>query len=134
MKVADLCTHQAVGIGRGASLLEAAEVLSRHDVGALPVVSDDGGLLGIVTERDILHRIASGTDLEKVHVSEAQSRDPICVDEDDYVSRAARKMCDAHARHLPVVRGGKLCGMISSRDLMRALTSGVVSWQRAPAP
>jgi CBS domain-containing protein len=105
-------------IGKAASALEAAEVMNVHKIGAV-VVIDDGKVIGIFTERDVLQRIvASRKDPETAKVSEVMTPDPLCCDLATSIDEARTVMKDRRIRHLPVVDPDrKLLGMISIGDL-----------------
>ncbi|MBR1780712.1 MAG: CBS domain-containing protein, partial [Oscillospiraceae bacterium] len=99
----------------------AARLLSRHDLGALPVCRQDGTLMGIVTDRDIITRcVAAGEEPSRVPVQDIMSRQPITVGPGDDVRAAARQMGAAQIRRLPVVEDGAVVGMVSLGDLARS--------------
>lgn len=104
-----------------ASALEAAELMEERGIGAVLVV-DHGVLQGIVTERDIVYRlvakngVAESTDLGSIMTSEPETLTP-----EDTALAAFEKMRAGRYRHLPVLRGEELCGMVSIRDLYEAL-------------
>ncbi|MBI4367605.1 MAG: CBS domain-containing protein [Deltaproteobacteria bacterium] len=101
------------------NLQEAAKLMEEKGVGALPVVDDRGQLVGILSERDIVRRgVALMCNLCKITVGEIMTR-KVCVGEpsEDYRLGLA-KMQNMHCRHLPIVAGQKLVGIVSMRDLL----------------
>lgn len=110
----------------GVSVFDAVETMNARRIGAL-VVQDGGRLVGIFTERDILVRvIARGLDPRTVTVSEVMTRELITVGSDTLVSEAMKLMTNHRCRHLPVIDGDQLAGLISIGDL----TSWVVRDQQ----
>ncbi len=104
-----------------ATAREAARYLAEKDVGAVAVV-DNGALVGVVSERDLTVRIiAGGLDADKTTVGEIMTRDPVTVQAAESLSHALEEMRGRKFRHLPVVDGDKLVGMISVRDLFAAM-------------
>jgi CBS domain-containing protein len=98
-------------------LAEAAKRMASRGVGAV-VVLDGGNLVGILTERDLLKAVASGF-REDARVSEWMTRHAETVESEDSTDHAAALMIHGGFRHLPVVDGGQLIGILSIRDLMK---------------
>lgn len=118
MQVRDLMNQSVVSITPAESASLAARLLSRHNLGSLPVCGEDGGLRGIVTDRDIVTRcVAAEEDPEKVQVKDIMTRNCAVVSPDDDVREAARMMAGKQVRRLPVLEGGKVVGMVSLGDL-----------------
>jgi CBS domain-containing protein len=119
MQVRDIMTHQVKTVRATATAFEAAELMSLHDVGALPVCEGDA-LVGIVTDRDIILRgVAPGLDLTKTEVRKVMSRDPVAIEAAAPVSDAVRRFTDLRIRRLPVIDGDRVVGMLSSDDVAR---------------
>jgi CBS domain-containing protein len=97
------------------TLVDAALRMSDRRVGAILVI-DGEQLIGILTERDILRAVGKGT-IEGT-VGEWMTRDPITVGRDATHGEAAMMMIHGGFRHVPVVEGGKLIGIVSIRDLL----------------
>ena len=118
MLVHELMRGGVVSITPEESAALAARLLSRHDLGVLPVCGHDGALLGIVTDRDIITRcVAAGEDASRVPVSDIMSSSPVTIAPEDDVHTAARQMAVHQVRRLPVVRNGQVVGMLSLGDL-----------------
>lgn len=120
MQVRELMNPIVVSITPEESAALAARLLSRHNLGALPVCGRDGGLCGIVTDRDIVTRcVAAGQDPGQVPVSDIMSQAPETVTPDQETGAAARKMACRQVRRLPVVEAGRVVGMVSLGDLSK---------------
>ena len=118
MQVRDLMSQGVVSITPGESAALAARLLSRHNVGSLPVCGEDGRLRGIVTDRDIVTRcVAAEEDPAQVKVRDIMSRNCAVVSPNDDAREASRMMAAAQVRRLPVTEEGKVVGMVSLGDL-----------------
>ncbi|HEY2641081.1 MAG TPA: CBS domain-containing protein [Streptosporangiaceae bacterium] len=98
------------------SIRAAAERMWRQQTGSL-VITDDGRLAGIITERDLLRAVAFGADPDKTTVDDAMTAEVYTVCPDMPLQDAAREMATRWIRHLPVVEAGKLLGVVSMRDV-----------------
>jgi CBS domain-containing protein len=101
------------------TLTEVAKRMVAKDVGAV-LVYDGGSLCGILTERDVLRAVADGID-DSTHVRERMTPNPETLDADDTTEHAAVLMIHGGFRHLPVIEGGEVVGVLSIRDLMRVV-------------
>ena len=118
MQVRDLMNPGVVSITPGESAALAARLLSRHNVGSLPVCGEDGRLRGIVTDRDIVTRcIAAEDDPAQTPVRDIMTRNCVVVSPDDDPREATRLMAAQQVRRLPVTENGKVVGMVSLGDL-----------------
>jgi CBS domain-containing protein len=106
-------------VGPRASLTEVAQRMVSRDVGAVMVV-DEERLVGILTERDVLRAVAGGID-ESTLVSDWMTRDPDTLEPDETTRQAAVLMIHGGFRHLPIMDGNEIVGMLSIRDLMRVV-------------
>ena len=111
-------------IDHDASLAEAAEALAGDDIGVLLVLRD-GDPAGIVSERDVVAHVAAGTDLTHLRVGEVMAVDLVTVQAEESCLAAAQSMVEADVRHLPVLRGRLIAGMVSIRDLVPVLLAGI---------
>jgi CBS domain-containing protein len=100
------------------SVAEVARSLLKSQHGSA-LIMGDGWLDGIFTERDILRAAAAGTDMSATTVSEWMTRDPVTVPPDTDTEDAADMMLAQGFRHLPVVEGRKVVGIVSLRDILR---------------
>lgn len=117
MKVRDVYTRSVVSASPGEDLETAASRMDYEGLGCL-VVLDRGSLVGILSERDVLHAAAEGRNLQGTVVDEYMTRDVLTVDPEASVEEAAAEMITLGARHLPVREGGAIVGMVSARDLL----------------
>lgn len=118
MKLEDLMTRTVVSITPEESVALAARLLKRHNLGALPVCSYDGKLLGIVTDRDIVTRcIAADQDPHRVPVQDIMSREVETARPEEAPKEAAARMAERQVRRLPVVSDGAVVGMVALGDL-----------------
>ena len=121
MFVKDLMSPSVITIEPGASAALAARMISRHNVGVLPVCSADRKLRGMVTDRDIVLRcVATEEDPAQTPVRDIMTRRCAYVSPGEDCEAAARLMSERQVRRLPVVENGKLVGMISLGDLARS--------------
>jgi CBS domain-containing protein len=90
-------------------------------------VCEGGALVGIFTERDVLGLVGENTDLDDVRVGDVMTREPITVQADVGVLDAAQLMGERRIRHLPVVQGEHLLGMVGIRDVLGSLVERL--WQ-----
>ena len=121
MRVRDLMSKSVVTITPEESAALAARLLSRHELGALPVCAADGTLAGIVTDRDIVTRcVAAGEEPGRVPVRDIMSPAPSVITPETPISGAARLMAQRQVRRLPVVEQGHVVGMLSLGDLARS--------------
>jgi len=106
-----------------ASVFEALQQMAEKGIGALAVV-EDGLLEGIFTERDYARKIVLlGRSSSTTAVGEVMTAKIAVVDPKRTVEEAMALMTDKHVRHLPVMDGGKLVGMVSIGDLVKAIIS-----------
>lgn len=121
MLVKELMSKNPVTISQEESATTAARLLSRHNLGSLPVCSADGRLRGIITDRDIVLRcVASENDPDVTPVREIMSRGIISVAPEDDVRSAAQLMAGRQIRRLPVVEKGRVVGMLSLGDMAKS--------------
>jgi CBS domain-containing protein len=102
------------------TLKEAVALLAEHKIGALVVVDETGGLVGILSERDIIREAATHTDVLDRLVSDAMTREVITGRPNDDVHSVLQTMTDGRFRHLPVLDKGKLAGIVSIGDVVKA--------------
>jgi CBS domain-containing protein len=110
--------QQLVMLPSSATVREAAICMSERQVGAV-LVTRDGALEGIFTERDLLHRVvAPGRDPNGTHLVEVMTKNPDTIEADDYAIEALSRMSERGYRHLPVLDQGRLVGIVSRRDFL----------------
>lgn len=117
MQVQDVMTSHLITVDKEETVAAAARLLSRHNIGALPVTSREGRLVGMLTDRDITVRcVAANFDPNVTRVRTVMSAGTVTVPADESTGTAARLMGKNQVRRLPVTSNGKLVGMISQGD------------------
>jgi CBS domain-containing protein len=124
MRVSEIMTNAAVIDQADDTLAEAARKMWQQQTGSL-LVMDGEDLVGIVTERDVLKAVAAGVKLDETRVSEVMTKDLVTVGPGTSLREAAKIMTDRWIRHLPVLDGGKLVGVMSQRDLAGVLAGAL---------
>lgn len=119
MRVAALVGGGAEIVGPEATLADVAKAMADREVGAVAVV-DRAGLVGICTDRDLAMAIGEGCDPSD-EIVVCMTTAPDVVDPDTHINDAAAWMLETGYRHLPVMSGGELLGIIDVRDLLWAL-------------
>jgi CBS domain-containing protein len=141
MLAADIMTYPALVIDLEAPLLQAIRLMTEHNVSGLPVVSQTGAVVGILTEGDLLRRVETGTEGDPPgwltsllrpgrdadlyvathgrRVSEVMTSDVITISEDAPLQDVVKLMQRHHIKRLPVIRDGRPIGIVSRADLVR---------------
>ena len=144
MKVRDIMTQDVVSVTRDASINEIAKLMGARDISGVPVVADDGGVIGIITELDLIVR---NTRLDMPHfiqildlgaiplelpghyqdrlkhmlgarAEDVMSQDVVTIGPDDNVEALAELMVKHRVNPVPVVENGRLAGIVSRADLI----------------
>ena len=101
------------------TVYEAIKMMSDKNVGALPVL-EDTRLVGMISERDYMSKVMlKGKSSKETPVSDIMTRDVVTVGPDHNVSRCMEIITENHIRHLPVVDGDELLGIVSIGDLVK---------------
>lgn len=119
----DVMAKDPVATDPDATVAEAAAAMVRGRVGSL-LVKDGGSVVGILTERDVLRAAGADGDLLSTRVQDWMTRDPTTAPADQDVEDAIVTMLDSGFRHLPVMEGPELVGIVSLRDLLSARAGG----------
>jgi CBS domain-containing protein len=147
MRAIDVMVRDVVTVNPDTDVAEAIKLLSEHDVSALPVVDEAGNLIGVLSEADLIHRVEIGTEkrrpwwqeavtgastlaeeFAKSHgkrVEEIMTSGAISVPEDTPLSEIATLFERKRIKRVPVVKDGKLVGIVSRSNLIQALASAV---------
>jgi CBS domain-containing protein len=126
MAIGDVMRTRVVSVNTDDSARLAVLRMLEEGVGSV-AVCDGGRLVGIFTERDVLSLSGDGTDLDAIRVGDVMTREPFTVDAGVAVLDAARLMGEKKIRHLPVVEGDHLLGMVGIRDVLGSLVERL--WQ-----
>src|ERR671936_1364127 len=133
MEVRQGMSEVVLTVGPGHTLREAAKRMTERKVGAAIVIDDEYPGPRIISERDILHSLGRGEDPDAERVADHMSDTVISAAPDWSLERAAVEMSKRHIRHLVVVDGGDIAGVLSMRDIMRVWTSeGATSGMTSP--
>lgn len=112
-------SHDVVTIGPDAGVRDLLALLAEHNVGALIVSTDGASVEGIVSERDVVrHLHADGTVVNNTVQAIMTAEVETCT-EDDSLDELMKTMTDRRVRHVPVVRDGRLVGIISIGDVVK---------------
>jgi CBS domain-containing protein len=123
MKISNILmtkSHQLVTVQPEQTVAEVVALFREHNIGALPVVTADGRLVGILSERDIVRRLLQYEQILATPVQLLMTSQVItAVPNDDLIS-VAHTMTERRFRHLPVLEDGRLVGIISIGDVLKA--------------
>ena len=115
------------------TVLEAARCMMEHNIGAVPVMRD-GNLVGFLSERDIMNRVvAVGRTLGTTAVSEVMTANPRSVNADESMDECLFVMREFGFRHLPIVEGREVRGLVSLRDVLMHQVSEIERQARKAA-
>ncbi len=126
MNISDVIGHkhssaaaQVVTITPGDSVTTLVSALAQHNVGALVVVGEQGAVIGIVSERDVVRRIAAdGAAVLETPVEQIMTSDVVSCAGSDSVDQIAQTMTERRIRHMPVLDGDTLIGIVSIGDVV----------------
>jgi CBS domain-containing protein len=118
VKVNEAMTEEVLTITPGRSLRDAARFMSEHNVGAAVIIDPEQPGPGIITERDLVRSLGAGEDPDTETVAEHLTAKAAFADGDWSLEQAADCMAEGGFRHLVVVNGGDVAGIISMRDIM----------------
>ena len=126
MKVRDGMSHLVLTIGPAHTLRQAAQMMSKRRIGAAVVIDPEHAGIGILTERDLLDSIAAGEDPDAELVAQHRTEDLVFASPDWTLEEAASAMVRGGFRHLVVIEGHDVAGLLSMRDIVRVWTSSEV--------
>ncbi|MCT9000154.1 CBS domain-containing protein [Chelativorans intermedius] len=137
MKARDIMTVGCMVVSADNSVRHAARIMLDSGVSGLPVLDDTGRIIGIITEGDLLRRMELGGPRPRIptperraidylkrqgwKVADVMSRDVVIADENESVDSIAALMAEHGVKRVPVLRDGKLVGMVTRRDLLKAI-------------
>ena len=121
LTVKDIMQRKVFTVYPNQTIFSASVLMSSKKIGTLPVVKEDGTLIGILTDRDIVIRCnALGKDPNKTKVYECLTANPTRTVPSHSINDAAKLMADFGTKRLPVVENDKLVGIISIADIAKA--------------
>lgn len=110
--------HPLFSVDRDQTVADTVRYMAEKNVGAVPVMNNNR-LVGIFSERDVIKRVmARGLDAKSVIVGDVMTTKLVVAEADESYESCLKKMQKAHCRHLPVVKGDQLLGIVSLRDLL----------------
>ena len=149
MKTKDIMTKEVVTVKPEMTIEELARLFTKHNISGAPVVDEAGGLIGIVTENDLIkmeQRLHIPTiitifdaviylgsskkfeeDLKRMaatKVSDIYKKEVVTITENTTIEEVATIMCEKDIHHLPVVKKGKIMGIVGKKDIVRAISLG----------
>jgi CBS domain-containing protein len=124
MKISEIMTKATVTDSAEDTLSEACQKMRELQTGSI-LILDGERLVGIVTERDVLKTIARGLDPKNTPLKDIMTSDIITIGPQTRLKEAAEIMATKWIRHLPIVEGSKVVGMISQRDLTSVLAKAL---------
>jgi len=148
MEASDIMTRDVITVRHNASIFEAATLLTDHHISGIPAVNDDGNVVGILSEGDLLHRVETGTGKPQrtwfgellhstrelageylkenaVKVGDIMTGNVVWVSPSAQLSEIAELLERHHIKRVPVLVRGRLVGIVSRANLVRALASTV---------
>ncbi|MBU3179603.1 CBS domain-containing protein [Clostridium psychrophilum] len=118
MKVSEIMTKDVISLSVDDSIKHAAELMKEYNIGSIPVNADDRGIVGIITDRDIILRcVAEDKDIKIQNVRSIMTTNPVVGDENINVCDAARIMSERQIRRLPITSNNQLVGIVTLGDL-----------------
>ncbi len=119
-KAKDAMTGNPTTVQESTDIKEAIRLLVDKKITGLPVVSPEGGLIGMVTEKDILQIVYKQTIRDKT-VGDLMTRTIVAFDADDNLMDVYKCLMENNFRRVPILSNGKLVGIISRRDIIKFL-------------
>jgi CBS domain-containing protein len=153
MQAIDIMTPKVVSVGPEAEVREIAQLLLQHRISAVPVVDDEHKVLGIISEGDLMRRVKNDddgshswwlslftggkdpVDYVKLHgrkAREVMTPKPLTVEENTPLHTIARLLEKNHIKRVPVVRDGKLVGIVSRANLLQGIANAAVAPTQSP--
>jgi CBS domain-containing protein len=117
MQAKEIMTPDVVTISSTASVRELAKLLTRNNISGIPVTNDKGRIVGIATQADVVGKKGK-------QVKSIMSKKIISVTEETPVAEIARLLTAHRIKRVPVMRNGKLVGIVSQADIVGAIASG----------
>ena len=135
MRVKDVMTKNPVTVCDTDTIMTVAKQMAAHDIGDVLVCDQNGGLMGIVTDRDIVVRaMAQSKDPATTCIGDIATRDLECLRPDDEITEAVDTMRDKAIRRIPVVDGKNPVGIVSLGDVAQARDAESCLGQISAAP
>ena len=120
-KAKDVMTEETISVKEDTPILEAVELMVKHDISGMPVVEDDLTLVGVLSEKDVIELFYNNAEDEKKTVGDFMTQPPIYFDADDSLKDVCDFLVKNIFRRVPITSKGKLVGIISVRDVLETV-------------
>ncbi len=120
LKAKDIMTRPVVSARKNASARDIAMQILAGLYSGMPVTDDEGKVIGVVTEFDLLGQVCEGKELEKLTATDVMSKDPVTVDVNTPLQKLLNTMMEYQIVRLPVTDEGRLVGIIARCDILKA--------------
>lgn len=118
MKISEIMTKEVISLSADETVERAAQIMKEYNIGSVPVNTEGRGIVGIITDRDIILRcVAEGKNIKVQKIREIMTSNPVVGDENINVDDATRIMSERQIRRLPIISNNELVGMVSLGDL-----------------
>lgn len=118
MKISEIMTKEVICLSVDDTVERAAQIMKEYNIGSIPVNTEGTGVVGIITDRDIILRcVAEGKNIKVQKIREIMTSNPVVGDENINVNDATRIMGERQIRRLPIISNDKLIGIVSLGDL-----------------
>jgi CBS domain-containing protein len=128
LTVGQLMQDAVFTCGSRADALSISRMMTQRNFGSLPVVEEDRTLVGLISEYDLLQAMIDGRDLRKIMAVELMSSNPVTATENMLLEQVANLFQDRYITRVPVVRNGKLVGILARRDLLYGYMKASQYW------
>jgi CBS domain-containing protein len=128
LTVGQLMQDAVFTCGSRTDALSISRMMTQRNFGSLPIVEEDRTLVGLVSEYDLLQAMIDGRDLRKIMAVEIMSSNPVTATENMKLEEVANLFQDRYITRVPVVRNGKLVGILARRDLLYGYTKASQYW------
>ncbi|BDR92067.1 CBS domain-containing protein [Vulcanisaeta souniana] len=121
-RVRDVMKEVPITVRDDESLIKVIKIMNEGNIGSIIVTNEEGRVIGVFTERDLLRLIANNVNIDALTVGDVMTKDVIVIEEDASLIKAVHIMAKHGIRHLPIVdEDGRIIGIISIRDAAIAL-------------
>ncbi|MCB2359487.1 CBS domain-containing protein [Clostridium estertheticum] len=118
MKISEIMTKEVISLSVDDTVERAAQIMKEYNIGSIPVNTEGRGLVGIITDRDIILRcVAEGKDIKVQKIRQIMTSNPVVGDENINVNDASRIMGERQIRRLPITSNNELIGIVTLGDL-----------------
>jgi CBS domain-containing protein len=130
IRAKDVMSNRVMTVKPESRVIDVIRVLAEHKVTGAPVVSDEMGLLGMVTEKDILMMLLYDKDIKTKTVADLMTKEVIAFSEDDDLMEIFKTLVESNFRRVPILSNGKLSGIVSRRDIIHFLSERAKAQQQ----